>query len=79
MPVLSKDAHHDLMLALSTRYDALVEVLQPRELRSPTEGVKGRGSWVHPEKKCATKGSAMDVRLAAEDFKAILVEVKALK
>lgn len=79
MPVLDKDAHHELMTALSSRYDTLMGALQARPLNSSSEGVKGRGSWVRPETKCATEGTAMDVRLAVEDFKAVLAEVKALK
>lgn len=79
MPVLTKDAHHELMLALTTRYDALMGALQPRELHSSTEGVKGRGSWVDYKARCATEGSAMDVRLAVEDFKAVLAEIRTLK
>ncbi len=79
MPVLKKTEHHALMTALASRYDALVEALESRPLKSASEGVKGRGHWVNPEDRCATKGSEMDVRLAVEDFKAVLAEVKALK
>lgn len=79
MAVLSKERHHDLMLELSRRYDALLAALEPRALKSSKEGVKGRGSWINPELKCATKGDSMEVRLAVEDFKTILSEVRALK
>lgn len=79
MAVLNKDHHHSLMLELSKRYDALVAALEPRALKSAAEGIKGRGSWINPELKCATEGDGLEVRLAVEDFKAILAEVKALK
>lgn len=79
MPVLNKTRHHDIMLELSKRYDALLAALEPRALKSATEGVNGRGSWINPELKCATEGDGLEVRLAVEDFKTILAEVKALK
>jgi hypothetical protein len=79
MPVLTKIRHKKLMEELDSRYNHLRRVVEARELSSSREGCpKGRG-WANPERLCSTHGTEMDLRLAVEDFKAILMEVKALK
>ena len=79
MPVISREEHKRIMKELRYRWDILVTRLETRELKYPGEGVKGRGHWVRPESKCATVADAMEIRLAVEDFKTILAEIKKLK
>lgn len=78
MPVMSKPRHARYELELRTRFENLMTQIAARELASPSEGV-GKGEWGMPERMCATVGLSMDLRLAVEDFKAILAEVKSLK
>jgi len=79
MPVLSKKKYKELINALDKRIENLYEALRSRELKSANEGLKRRFHHVHPESMCATKGQDYEIRLAVEDFKAILAEIKKLK
>ena len=79
MPVLTKEAHRKLEMQLQSRMNELCELFESRHLNNPTEGVKGRGFWVHPETMCATKATASELRLAVGDFKNILNEINKLK
>ena len=79
MPVLSKKKHKELVNALDERIDSLYEAIRSRELKSNSEGCKRRFSYQHPEVMCATVGQDYEIRLAVEDFKAILAEIKKLK
>ena len=74
MPVLNKEKHLFLKRELESRYTALVESFSSRELKNACEGVKG--SWLHPDKLCATVGDKFQLRLIIEDFKTILSEIK---
>ena len=67
------------MIELINRYENLKKKFKSRELKSAKEGVKGPGSWLKPESKCATIGSSLDLSMAIEDFKTILAESKKLK
>ena len=78
MPVLTNEKHRALSAQLSQRIDALMRVMGNRPLKNSNEGIR-RGSWVRPDQMCATKGSGLDLRMAVEDFKAILAEIKKLK
>lgn len=78
MPVLSKNKHEVLRKELTRRYDSLTLEFEARELRSPSEGC-ARGSWLHVNAQCATRGDKVQLGLAVEDFKAILSELKKLK
>jgi len=79
MPVLSKNELTNLRKELGVRYSILTDALESRELNSANEGAGRRKHWVHPETKCATIANSMQIRLAAEDFKNILAEIKKLK
>lgn len=79
MPVLYKTRLSELNKHLSDRYITLKDTLQARELKSSKEGVKGRWCWQFPETLAATIGNDMEIRLAVEDFKAILAEIKKLQ
>jgi hypothetical protein len=70
--------HEALSRALRDRFYSLQEHLKPRELLSIREGVKGRGTWTHPELLCATTGTTLNLRLAVADFKAILAQIDKL-
>ena len=78
MPVLSKVNHRILIKELRTRFSALESAFTSRDLKSSTEGA-ARGSWVKPGCKCATTSSALTIRLAVDDFKNILSEIRKLK
>jgi hypothetical protein len=79
MPVLDKDEHRRLIRELRGRISVLMDCFDGRELSSNREGVSGRGHWVEPDTKCATKGSDSELRMAVDDFKNILSEIKRLK
>ena len=78
MPVITKNKHRKLIRELSNRISCLNDFLECRELKTAKEGLT-RGHWVAPESMCATQGSSLEIRLAVEDFKAILAEIKKLK
>jgi hypothetical protein len=77
MPVLDKARHERLHRSLMARWDVLVTVFQRRRLTSAGEGA--RGSWVDPDSKCATNGDDVAIRMAVDDFKTILSEIRKLK
>jgi len=79
MPVLRRRRRDQFEAELRSRFEALMEALEQRELMSPREGCKGRSYWVHPEVMCATEGNEIEIRLAVADFQAVLSEVKRLK
>lgn len=78
MPVMTKKAQAKYEAELRERFEILVGVLSGRDLKSPREGA-GQGSWIDASDMCATAGTAMEIRLAVEDFKGILGEIKKLK
>ena len=78
MPVTTKSQLEQLQIELGQRYQHLVECLKDRPLKSPYEGA-GRGKWAEPEKMASTTGTAMDIRLAVQDFSTILKEIARLK
>ena len=78
MPVLTKTRHDTLKVLLRDRYTTLARTLEQRDLKSAREGCT-KGSWVQPELLCATNGTSLDLRVAVEDFKTILEEIKKLK
>lgn len=79
MPVLSKKEYEILQKALSSRIYNLQQVIKIRSLTSSREGCGSRSHWVDPDKMCATVGSATEIRLAIDDFKTILAEIRRLK
>lgn len=79
MPVLDKNEHRKLMQELRGRISALLDAFEARPLNNNREGVSGRGHWIEPETKCATNGTDSEVRMAVEDFKTILAEIKRIK
>ena len=79
MPTMTKAKHRELLESLQTRYETLFDAMHIRELKSPGEGLTGRRHYVSPDSMCGTRGDAMSVRMAVEDFKTILAEVKRLK
>ena len=78
MPVMTKTKHEELVIRLQTRYATLFDVFKPRELKNNGEGLSGRRHYVSPESMCGTRGDAMEIRMAVEDFKTILAEIKRL-
>lgn len=76
--VVSKATHTELLKQLKIRTSRLHEVLEARELLSDREGCS-RGRWRDPSFKVKLKSSASDIRLAVEDFKNVLAELKKLK
>jgi len=78
MPVLTKEKHKILEKALENRIHNLTYLFEKRNLVNSSEGIKGRGSWVHPEDQCATMGNKEELSLAIADFKAILAEISKL-
>ena len=79
MPVLSKKLREQIIDELDRRIGRLYVLLDGRELSSAKEGCKNRSHWISPELKCATIGQDYEIRLAVEDFKNILAEIKKLK
>ena len=78
MAVQSKVSHNVLLTALRHRIGTLYACLETRELNDPSEGVR-KGSWRNPQNMYATEGTALEIRLAVDDFKSILAEIKKLK
>ena len=79
MTVLKKE-HHDLLKKqLDERIEKLVGLFEKRELNRGSEGCSGHSSWAHPELMCATIGRDTEIRLAVDDFKTILAEIRKLK
>ena len=78
MPVMSKTKLEMIKMHLDQRYRTLRDAIEWRDLNSAKEGA-GKGSWMHPEKMCATVASDIELRMAVEDFKTILDEIKKLK
>ncbi|WP_140411242.1 hypothetical protein [Chromobacterium violaceum] len=79
MAVIRRTSQQRLEDELRARFEKLLETIQPRDLNHPSEGAGRNSSWSSPEDMCALKGSDMNRRLAVEDFKAILAEVKSIK
>lgn len=79
MPVMTKTKLEDIRALLQRRYAVLYDALIMRELKNNWEGLKRRRHYVNPESICSTVGSAMEVRMAVDDFKTILAEIKRLK
>ena len=78
MPIMTKKAQLKYENELRSRFEILIFALTGRDLKAPSEGA-GQGRWTDPSAMCATVGTAMEIRLAAEDFKGILGEIKKLK
>ncbi len=60
------------------RFSTLIDAVEPRTLKSNREGLR-KGHWNNPDSLVATKGSDMEIRMAVDDFKTILAEVRKLK
>ena len=78
MPVLAKTHLDALEGELRRRFANLLAALEARPLKHDREGANG-GRWGEPDKMRGTEGSSMDIRLAADDFKSVLAEIKRLK
>lgn len=79
MPVMNKSQHRLIMSEFRDRYTRIAHLLTSRELHNSGEGCRRRGHWIEPSLKCATVGNDMEIKLAVEDFKNILAEIKKLK
>lgn len=79
MAVLDKEEHRRLMRELRGRISVLIDCFESRPLINNREGCQGRAHWIEPDTKCATKGSDSELRMAVDDFKNILAEIKRLK
>lgn len=77
MPVITKNLQATIARDLRYRFQNLMDAIEARDLKSNKEG-SGKGHWTNPELLCATVGTAMELRIAVEDFKTILSEVKKL-
>lgn len=78
MPVTTKSKHSLLVKELNSRFGYLMDALERRELKSAKEGA-GKGHWIDPDRMCATRKGSVEIRLAVDDFKNILAEIKKLK
>lgn len=78
MPIISKEKQKKLEHEFRNRFCNLIDVITARSLRSNSEGLRN-GVWPRPETLCATVGTDIDIRLAVDDFKAILSEIRKLK
>ena len=78
MPVTTKSQLGRIQMELDVRYQYLVKCLKERPLNYPNEGAE-RGRWATPEKMAGTDGTALELRLAVQDFGAILKEIARLK
>ena len=78
MPVLTDTRMNSIHKELENRYGTLLDVTCSRSLRSDREGA-GKGRWRDPEKMSATVGNASEIRMACDDFKTILSEIRRLK
>ena len=67
-----------IQIELGQRYQYLVQCIEDRPLKFPEEGA-GRGKWATPEKMVGTMGTAMEIRLAVQDFNTILKEIARFK
>ena len=80
MPIITKEKHTAIYRDLNNRIAQLQYVMEPRLLIDPREGIKTRGGfYADPDQMRATRGTDYDIRLAVEDFKTILAELKRLK
>lgn len=79
MPVVTKNIADNYIKELRNRFANLLKKVRFRELKSGREGCLGRSSWQYPDKLRATQASASEIRLAIDDFKAILKELGKLK
>ncbi len=79
MPVTTTDKLIKLNRELVNRFQILREKLVLRPLHTSKEGCKNRTHWVNPDSMSATVGTASELRVAADDFKTILTEIKRLK
>jgi hypothetical protein len=79
MPVMSKTTRDQYECELRARFERLLSAIRGRELESAREGTGSSRIWPHPEQKCATVASAMEIRLLIGDFQGILEELKKLK
>ena len=79
--VMQKTTRAQYEEELRRRFEALIHLIQGRDLKTPGEGLEGlQGrTWTYPENMCALLGSDMEIRLAVKDFHAILDEVKKVK
>jgi hypothetical protein len=78
MPVIEKAQLDAIHAELRRRFDNLIGALAYRPLKDDREGANV-GRWGAPDKMRVTEGSSMDIRLAADDFKSVLAEVKRIK
>ena len=78
MPVLNKGKLSRLNMELKSRYDTLRYAIMGRALKSNKERA-GKGRWIDTEDMSATIGDASEIRMACDDFKTILSEIRRLK
>jgi len=78
MPVLDKGKLSKLNMELTNRYDALRYAVSGRSLKYINEGAD-RCGWRDPEDMSATIGDDSEIRMACDDFKTILSEIRRLK
>ena len=78
MPVLTKEKHRVMARELNVRFQVLEDAFKSRDLKSSREGL-AKGRYSNPDSLCAIKSTSLDLRMAVEDFKTILAEIKKLK
>ena len=79
MPILTTLELSKLNRELNRRFTTLQDAMSGRKLKSNREGCKTGEHWVAPDLMKATQADASSLRMAVEDFKTILAEIKKLK
>jgi hypothetical protein len=77
---LTKKDHVVIEESLKDRFQNLVYLMEPLELENGFDGAGGRGrTWSFPKNMCKTRGTVLEIKMAVDDFKTILAQVKGLK
>jgi hypothetical protein len=79
MPVITRNEHKKLADELQRRMDVLQHSFTERPLKGSQEGCANRRYWKNVDAMCATTGSTSELRVAVDDFKTILAEIRRLK
>jgi len=79
MPVIAKVKIDVLLQELQNRYVALNDVLKYEKIKNPYVGLDSRHKWKNPDAMRITKGNDMEIRMAVDDFKTVLSEIRKLK
>lgn len=77
--LMSRSTNKRLRLELQGRFNMIMAAMEETDPNDFREKVSGKYYWQDPEEMCRTMGSTLELRLAVDDFKAILSQVRALK